>query len=404
MDLEAGARRVAAILRDAGYEAYFAGGCVRDLLLGLSPKDFDIATNALPDQIAELFRRTVFIGAAFGVVQVRMGGHGYEVATYRRDGNYVDGRRPSVVHYSSSKEEDVERRDFTINALLMDPETHEVIDLVGGQQDIRARRIRAVGHPEDRFREDRLRMLRAVRFATRFDFEIEAETAEAIRAQAEFLREVSAERVLAELEGIFESEHPDRGLRRLDDLGLGPAALPFLPDDEAVRRATYDAVERARLPEQPRSERSPLAFALLFGDADPERAEEALRRLKAPRKPMKTVTELLRARPVLQRPDAERPAALARLAVDGSPERVLAYARGRGFDAAADRIEAYRRDREADPLPPRPVVGGADLASRGLPPGPRFKELLREVDDRVLERRIRDRDEALAWLDETLAS
>jgi len=400
MELEEGARRVARILRDAGFEAYFAGGCVRDLLLGLAPKDFDIATDALPDQIGELFHRTLFIGAAFGVVQVRLGGHGYEVATYRRDGDYVDGRRPEIVHYSSSKEEDVERRDFTINALLMDPDSHEVVDLVGGTEDIRQRRIRAVGRPEDRFREDRLRMLRAVRFATRFDFEIEVATAQAIREHASALAEVSAERILAELEGLFESDHPAEGLRRLEALGLWRGALPFLPDDAEAREGRYASVARARLFERPLEERTPLAFALLFADAPASDADEALRGLRASRRLIRTVTEILGMRAVIQAPEGHRPAQLARLAADGVPSRIDAYARGLGRHDVAEEVDALRRSFETEPLPPRPILTGADLAKRGLPPGPRFKELLQEADDLVLERRLARRDEALAWLDQ----
>ena len=398
MELEEGARRVAFTLREAGFEAYFAGGCVRDLLLGRKAKDFDVATDARPDQIERLFRRTLLIGAAFGVVQVRLGGHGYEVATYRRDVNYVDGRRPEAVQYSTSKEEDVERRDFTINALLMDPETREVLDFVGGKDDIVARQIRAVGDPEARFAEDRLRMLRAVRFATRFDFEIEPKTAEAIRAHADALGVVSHERILQELEGIFESDHPAEGVRRLEALGLAKPALPFLPDDASTRRGLYDAVKQARLAERPVELRTELAFALLFGAASTRAAEAALRDLRASRKLMRAVDELLDLRSVLDQPDAHRPAELARIALDRDAERVDAFARGRGCGDVADRLDEIRRSVRADPLPPRPVLTGGDLAQRGFSPGPRFKEMLQEVDDRVLERRIRSRDDALAFI------
>lgn len=398
MQLEDGARRVARVLRDAGFEAYFAGGCVRDLLLGRPPKDFDIATDALPDQIGKLFRRTLFIGAAFGVVQVRLGGHGYEVATYRRDGDYVDGRRPEIVHYSSSKEEDVERRDFTINALLMDPETREVLDFVGGQDDLRAGRIRAVGHPDDRFREDRLRMLRAVRFATRFCFDIESETARAIREQAPALAEVSAERVLQELMGILESDHAAEGVRRLEALGLWRGALPFLPTDDDARARRYAAVDRAGLAEQPVAHRAALGFALLFGEATPAEVEAAMRDLKASKALIRGIRALAEARPLLEAPDEHRPADLIRWAVDADADRVIAYAQGLGLDQTAQRLRVARRDVEARPLPTRPVLTGADLAQAGLKPGPRFKELLAEADDLVLERGLASREDALAWL------
>lgn len=398
MELEEGARRVARTLREAGHEAYFAGGCVRDLLLQRAPKDFDVATDARPEQIEKLFRRTLMIGAAFGVVQVRLGGHGYEVATYRRDAEYTDGRRPETVHYSTSKEEDVERRDFTINALLMDPETREVIDLVGGKADLVARQVRAVGDPEARFAEDRLRMLRAVRFATRFDFDIEPKTAEAIRRHARNLGAVSRERVLHELEQIFTSDHPGPGLLRLEALGLAQPALPFLPDDAVERRARYEAVDRARLPERRADLRTKLALALLLGPSSTRDAEAALRALKTSRKLIQSVNELLQIRELLERPDAHREADWVRLAGDVDADRTDAFARGSGCDEAADRLAGIRRDVASDPLPERPVLSGRDLAREGLPPGPEFKSLLRAVDDLVLERRLRTADEARAWV------
>ena len=168
--LREGADRVAAILREGGHQAYFAGGCVRDALLGQRPKDYDIATDATPERVAALFRRTVLVGAAFGVVKVLLGRREYEVATFRTEGQYTDGRRPDAVAYATDPEEDVRRRDFTVNALLMDPRDDRVVDYVGGQADLQVGVISAVGDPIERFHEDRLRMLRAVRFAARLGF------------------------------------------------------------------------------------------------------------------------------------------------------------------------------------------------------------------------------------------
>ena len=219
--LRAGAKTLARTLRDAGHEAYFAGGCVRDVLLGKSPKDFDIATDATPEEVQKIFRRTVAVGAAFGVIRVRIGhGQEYEVATYRTDGEYTDGRRPDVVRYSKSKEEDVARRDFTINALLMDPFTDEILDFVGGQADLARRMIRAVGDPERRFFEDKLRMLRAVRFASRFDFEIDSATRAAIQKHASSIVLVSAERIVTELSALWNGADPGLGMRLLAELEL----------------------------------------------------------------------------------------------------------------------------------------------------------------------------------------
>src|SRR5213595_1577127 len=176
-------------LRAAGHVAYLAGGCVRDLLLGLEPKDYDVATDAPPERVRKLFNNTQAVGAAFGVILVRLGGSQIEVATFRTDVSYEDGRHPTEVRFSSA-EEDAQRRDFTINGLFLDPIDDRVIDFVGGQEDLKARILRAIGEPNHRFEEDHLRLLRAVRFASRFGLTIEPETAEAIRRHAEHLKRI----------------------------------------------------------------------------------------------------------------------------------------------------------------------------------------------------------------------
>src|SRR5688572_27782573 len=185
-------------LRDVGHVAYFAGGCVRDLLLGLEPKDYDVATDAPPDRVRKLFKRTQAVGQAFGVILVRIGRSQVEVATFRAEGKYLDGRRPSEVRFTTA-EEDAKRRDFTINGLFLDPLTDQVIDYVGGQADLKAKVIRAIGNPDERFEEDHLRLLRAVRFAARFGFEIEPATDAAIPRHAGHLVRISPERVAEEL-------------------------------------------------------------------------------------------------------------------------------------------------------------------------------------------------------------
>src|SRR5688572_30028855 len=185
-------------LRGAGHVAYFAGGCVRDLLLGLEPKDYDVATDAPPDRVRELFKRTQAVGQAFGVILVRVGRSQVEVATFRAEGKYLDGRRPSEVRFTTA-EEDAKRRDFTINGLFLDPVTDEVIDYVGGQEDLKNNVLRAIGDPRVRFEEDYLRLLRAVRFVARFNMNLDPETAKAIRAGAANLKAISPERVADEL-------------------------------------------------------------------------------------------------------------------------------------------------------------------------------------------------------------
>jgi poly(A) polymerase len=233
------ATAVARTLRDAGHIAYFAGGCVRDELLGREPDDYDVATDAPPERVVELFDRTHTVGAAFAVVLVRMGGHKIEVATFRTDGSYTDSRRPDSVELSTP-EEDAKRRDFTINAMFLDPFVQGsntdpaagVVDLVGGLADLRAGVIRAVGDPEQRLIEDHLRALRAIRFAARFGFDLEETTARAIRAHAADLRGVSRERIGDEVRRMLRAPSRARAIGRIESLGLGASVLGHPPEHE----------------------------------------------------------------------------------------------------------------------------------------------------------------------------
>src|SRR5688572_24859254 len=215
-------------LRGAGHVAYFAGGCVRDLLLGLEPKDYDVATDAPPDRVRELFKRTQAVGQAFGVILVRVGRSQVEVATFRAEGEYLDGRRPSEVRFTTA-EEDARRRDFTINGLFLDPLTDQVIDYVGGQADLKAKVIRAIGNPDERLEEDHLRLLRAVRFAARFGFEIEPATDAAIRRHAGHLVRISPERVAEELRAMLTPPTRGAAWRMFWDQGLVQQIMRFLP-------------------------------------------------------------------------------------------------------------------------------------------------------------------------------
>src|SRR5438094_2577381 len=223
--MEEAARKVAARLREDSYIAYFAGGCVRDMVRGLVPKDYDIASDARPEVVQGLFPRTYAVGAHFGVIIVLDNDFQFEVATFRSDEAYIDGRHPSAVHFSSPKE-DAQRRDFTINGIFYDPVAEEVIDFVGGCADIDAKLVRAIGDPAQRFTEDRLRMLRAVRFATTLDYEIDKATWEALVANAPSINQISAERIRDELIRIFVSPNRVRGWDLLDSSGLMRAILP----------------------------------------------------------------------------------------------------------------------------------------------------------------------------------
>src|SRR6266699_775237 len=225
--MEQTAREVAARLRERGHIAYFAGGCVRDIIRGETPKDFDIVTDARPEVVQKIFPRTYAVGAHFGVIIVLENGFQFEVATFRSDDAYIDGRHPTSVHFSSP-EEDAQRRDFTINGMFFDPEKNEVIDFVGGQKDLAVKLVRAIGDPAQRFAEDRLRMLRAVRFATVLDYKIDAQTWEALVANAPSINQISAERIREELVRIFLSPNRVRGWDLLDSSGLMRAILPEL--------------------------------------------------------------------------------------------------------------------------------------------------------------------------------
>ncbi len=225
--MERTAREVAGRLRAHGHIAYFAGGCVRDMVRGLAAKDFDIATDAMPDIVQKIFPRTYAVGAHFGVVVVVENGFNFEVATFRSDGAYLDHRHPVDVRFSSP-EEDAKRRDFTINGMFFDPEKNEVIDFVGGRGDLEAKLVRAIGDPAARFAEDRLRMLRAVRFATVLDYKIDNQTWDALVANAESINEISAERIREELVRMFLSPNRVRGWDLLDQSGLLRTILPEL--------------------------------------------------------------------------------------------------------------------------------------------------------------------------------
>src|SRR5471032_959010 len=196
------AKEIVACLQHAGFAAFWVGGCVRDFLLGREPQDFDIVTDAKPEQVEKLFRKTIPIGKKFGVIIVIEGGHQFQVATFRAEADYQDGRRPEKIIFANA-EADASRRDFTVNGLFYDPLTKKIHDWVGGEKDLREKIIRTIGQPEERFGEDHLRLLRAVRFATQLDFEIEPKTLVAIKSLAPKIKLISAERVRDELLKLF---------------------------------------------------------------------------------------------------------------------------------------------------------------------------------------------------------
>ena len=400
------ARAVAGRLLDAGHETYFAGGCVRDRLLGVEPKDYDIATAALPDGIRAIFPRARGVGEAFGVVLVRHGGHSFEVATFREDGPYHDGRRPSEVRYSNARE-DALRRDFTANGLFEHPRTGDVVDFVGGRADIAARVLRAIGDPHERIREDRLRMLRAPRFAARLGFELDGRTAEAIRVHADELASVSPERVGDELRRMLSHQARGRALALIESLGLDGAVFGERATAAPRRRVAELSAGGAALPAGGWT--TVLAAWWLdrmatdvgegasvpAGAASAEMQRAVRRRLVLSNHEADALASALPCRDALLGPFrgwpiAARARLIARAGFDAGLALVAAEDPRLGAELRAD------ADRE---LPsralPAPFVDGDALVKAGYRPGPAFKRWLDLAMDAQLEGRVRSAEDAL---------
>ena len=423
---EAVATELVRRLRAAGHEAYLAGGCVRDRLLGREPLDYDIATSAPPETVQALFPRTVPVGAQFGVVLVIADGMPVEVATFRSDAAYVDGRRPSAVHFGSARE-DARRRDFTINALFLDPLTGEVVDFVGGQADLRAGIIRAIGDPRARIAEDRLRMLRAVRLAARLGFTIEPATLEAIRAAASTVTDMAAERIGDEIVKILTEGAARRGFELLAATSLLATVLPEVarmqgieqsPDyhpEGDVFRHTLLAIEQL-----PAGVSETLALGLLLHDVGKpvtaarrdnritfyghttvgaELAVAICQRLRRSRATWERVAYLVTNHLRLVDAPEMRLSTLKRLLRHEGFDELLALAR---MDALASNRDlryvefcARRRAELAreEIRPPR-LLGGDDLIDLGYQPGPRLGEILRALEEAQLEGEVTSRVEA----------
>lgn len=388
-------------LREAGHEAFWAGGCVRDMLLGMDPKDIDVATAAHPEQIIRLFRRTRKVGVQFGVVLVRQGPHWIEVATFRTDVNYEDGRRPQRVEFTTA-EEDAQRRDFTINGLFYDPADERVIDYVGGQQDMRARIVRAIGTPTDRFAEDHLRMLRAVRFATRFGFAIESQTAAAIREHAAKLSRISAERIGEELAKMLTRPTRADSLRQIAELCL----LPHLWPDATWKDGQLERAIRA-LAALPPAADFVLSLAAMLVEFAPREVRRIGRELRCSNDEISAVAWLcehvdaMESAEVLCLPEFKRLIAHPRFDDLLSLHAAVCDAIG----LPKDSNQAARRRRDEIPpekVAPPPLVTGDDLIALGLQPGPQFGQLLDALYDEQLDDRLATREQALARLEELL--
>src|SRR6266446_2032592 len=429
--MEEAARRIAARLRESGHVAYFAGGCVRDLVRGLAPKDFDVATDAPPEAVQKIFPHTYAVGAKFGVVVVVENEMNFEVATFRSDDAYVDGRRPVSVHFSSP-EEDAKRRDFTINGMFFDPAKNQVIDFVGGRADIEAKLVRAIGDPAQRFSEDRLRMLRSVRFAALLDFRIDHQTWDALLANAASINEISAERIREEIVRIFLSSQRVRGWDLLDSSGLMRAVLPemdamkgclqpeqFHPEGDVFQHT------RLMLSLLPEKVSVPLVFSVVFHDIakavtatvdetgrirfnehdriGAEMTEAIMKRLRFSRAEIDATVEMVRQHMVFKDVPKMRVAKLKRFMARPTFNEELELHRVdcESSHRVMDNYEFLLRKREEfanEPIIPPPLVRGDDLIALGLKPGPRFGEILEAVETRQLEGTLRNREEALEWV------
>jgi tRNA nucleotidyltransferase/poly(A) polymerase len=419
-------------LTAAGHEALFAGGCVRDKLLDLEPKDYDIATSAPPAQVVALFPGANEVGAHFGVVIAKHGGHLVEIATFRTDGSYRDGRRPETVTFSTPQD-DARRRDFTINGLFENPETGEVIDHVGGLSDLKSGIIRAIGDPAARFTEDGLRLLRAVRFATTLGFTIDAPTLAAIRNGASLLDRISPERIRDEFSKILASPRRRDGIERLVDTDLirhfMPEVLPMIGCDQPPEWHpegdvyTHTLIMLGMLaPDAPLD----LCLAVLMHDiAKPpcrtidadsgrirfnghdamgaEMAEAILRRLKYPNDTIAAVVPMVARHMQFMNVQKMRIAKLKRFMAEPTFDREMELHRvdcgsSNGFTDNYEYLQARAGEFASEPLIPPPLVSGRDLIQMGMSPGPRFKELIESVQTEQLEGRILDRQHALEYL------
>ena len=405
-------------LRAAGYEALWAGGCVRDQILGLTPKDYDVATNATPDEVRQIFksagRATFAIGEAFGVIMVRgpRGSGNIEVATFRRDAGYSDGRRPDRVEFSTA-EQDAERRDFTINGLFYDPIAGQVIDYVGGQADLERRIIRAIGDPQERFREDKLRMLRAVRFAATLDFEIAPTTLEAIQSSASDIQIVSAERIGMELRRMLNDKRRAHAVRLLQRSQLSNCLLPeadSLFSDTKLFTTVLQSLEKLQTSEQTSAEAMfPLALAAILREA--HLAGTCLAavspRLKMTNLEKRTfewvLSHLVHFENAVQLP---WPMIQRLLIQDDAPATVeLARATSQVSGEHREDIEFCRAKLRLprQELNPEPLLTGHDLKKRGIAAGKIFKTILDRVRDAQLMGELNAKEDAWRVVDQVVA-
>jgi poly(A) polymerase len=437
------AAEIVSTLRQQGHQAYLAGGCVRDLLLGREPADYDVATDATPHQVMQIFPQTYAVGEQFGVVLVPESesdgatgvpasqGTTVEVATFRSDAGYSDGRHPDEVRFTKDPREDVQRRDFTINGMMLDPATNEVLDFVGGRDDLKAGIVRAIGDPNRRFTEDKLRMLRAVRFAARFNYKIDPATMAAIQELAPKIHQVSCERVREELTKMLTEGQARRAFELLDTTKLLPEVLPEIAALKGVQQPPQYHPEgdvfvhtMLLLDKLPTGAAKTLAWGALLHDVGkpatfriaPDRirfdghvevgvkmAAEILRRLRFSNHETDQILALVdnhmrfgvvqrmkqsTLKKFLRLPAFEEHLELHRIDCLSSHGQLDAY----------EYTREQMRSMPPEAIRPTPLITGRDLIEAGYEPGPRFKEVLTAVEDAQLEGRLTSREAAMDYV------
>ena len=431
------AGEIVARLQGAGFAAFWVGGCVRDFLLGREPQDFDIATDAKPEQVENLFAKTIPVGRKFGVVIVVADGQQFQVATFRAEADYQDGRRPEKIEFANA-EADALRRDFTVNGLFYDPLTEKIHDWVGGETDLRAKIIRTIGKPEERFGEDHLRLLRAVRFAAQLDFEIEPATFAAIQALAPKIKIISAERVRYELMKLFRPPHASRGVALLRDSGLLEHILPELAatihceqsPDFHPEGSVFNHI-RLMLEKMPVDADPLLPWTVLLHDiAKPvtaerdlatgkihfyghekvgaDMAEKILQRLKFSNQQIEEIVTAVKYHMQFKDVRQMRKATLRRLLLRETFPLELELQRLDCLGSSGDLehfnfLVAQAVELKNQPQIYPPLLTGNDLIELGVQPGKELGALLAEIRERQLADELKTPDEARAWVKQMLA-
>ncbi|WP_437185926.1 CCA tRNA nucleotidyltransferase [Planctomicrobium sp. SH668] len=417
------ATQVVRTLVDAGFIAYWAGGCVRDLLRGEIPHDYDVATNATPEQVRNLFgaKRTLAVGESFGVVVVlgaKGSGESIEVATFRKEGEYLDGRHPSTVEFCTA-EGDASRRDFTINGMFFDPMTRQVHDFVGGQEDLKRRIVRAIGEPLDRMTEDKLRMLRAVRFAAKFEFSLDPQTASAVVSMADQIRMVSAERISQEFRKMLVDRSRATAMELCQQLGLLRVVLPeveqkscpsparwsqILQHLDQLKTVSFEAAMAALLRDVPAPLDHSTRDAVTSGTV-----RRVCRRFKLSNDETNRIAWLSENKAAFSGLDSAPPHRVKRLVVEpGFPEllqleRTLAQLKNEDLTTFAW-LDAYLKSTPPNEIHPVPLLTGNDLLELGYRSGPQFKEWLFRVRNAQLDQQILTKDQAIALVRDLAAN